>query len=91
MSNQFGAIIKAAKGEATADEKKAAKKPRKRAAEKKTVAAPTTKANGRDVNLTIKVSELRRRHWSAEAKRAGVTITEVICEALSDKFGEPST
>jgi hypothetical protein len=44
----------------------------------------------KDVNLSIKVLESRRRHWAAEAKRRGVTLTEVICEALSKKFGEPS-
>lgn len=42
-----------------------------------------------DVNLSIKVSSSRRRHWAAEAKRKGVTLTAVIIEALSSKFGEP--
>ena len=43
-----------------------------------------------DVNLTVKVPKSRRMHWAAEAKRAGVTLTEVICEALSKRFGEPT-
>ena len=43
-----------------------------------------------DVNLTVKVPRSRRMHWAAEAKRSGVTLTEVICEALSKRFGEPS-
>ncbi|HEX8001042.1 MAG TPA: hypothetical protein VF528_21850 [Pyrinomonadaceae bacterium] len=42
-----------------------------------------------DVNLSIKVSAARRRHWAAEAKRKGITLTAVIIEALSGKFGEP--
>lgn len=42
-----------------------------------------------DVNLSIKVAAIRRRHWAAEAKRQGVTLTAAITEALSKKFGEP--
>jgi hypothetical protein len=42
-----------------------------------------------DVNLSIKVAAARRRHWAAEAKRQGVTLTAAITEALSKKFGEP--
>jgi hypothetical protein len=42
-----------------------------------------------DVNLSVKVAAARRRHWAAEAKRQGVTLTAVITEALSAKFGEP--
>lgn len=42
-----------------------------------------------DVNLSIKVAATRRRHWAAEAKRQGTTLTAVITEALSEKFGEP--
>jgi hypothetical protein len=42
-----------------------------------------------DVNLSIKVKVARRRHWAAEAKRRGTTLTAVITEALSERFGEP--
>jgi len=42
-----------------------------------------------DVNLSIKVAAARRRHWAAEAKRQGTTLTAAITEALSSKFGEP--
>lgn len=42
-----------------------------------------------DVNLSIKVAAARRRHWAAEAKRQGTTLTAAITEALSQKFGEP--
>jgi hypothetical protein len=41
------------------------------------------------VNLSIKVSVSRRRHWAAEAKRQGTTLTAVITSALSERFGEP--
>lgn len=42
-----------------------------------------------EVNLSIKVAAARRRHWAAEAKRQGTTLTASITEALSEKFGEP--
>jgi hypothetical protein len=42
-----------------------------------------------DVNLSIKVPLSLRRHWSAEAKRQGVTLTSVIIAALREEFGEP--
>jgi hypothetical protein len=54
-----------------------------------------TPENGRlgqaepDVNLSIKVNAARRRHWAAEAKRRGTTLTAAITEALSERFGEP--
>ena len=42
-----------------------------------------------EVNLSIKVSKKRRQHWAAEAKRSGTTLTAVVMEALSSRFGEP--
>lgn len=42
-----------------------------------------------DVNLSIKVSKKRRQHWAAEAKRHGTTLTAVVVDALSSRFGEP--
>jgi hypothetical protein len=42
-----------------------------------------------EVNLSIKVAKVRRQHWAAEAKRQGTSLTAVIIEALSTKFGEP--
>ena len=41
------------------------------------------------VNLCIKVPESLRRHWAAEAKRQGVTMTEVMAAALEARFGKP--
>lgn len=43
----------------------------------------------RQVNLGIKIAESRRRFWVGQAKLQGVTISEVIIEALSKRFGEP--
>lgn len=43
----------------------------------------------KEVNLCAKVPELWRRHWAAESKRQGVTMTEVIVEAMEARFGRP--
>lgn len=56
---------------------------------KKTRKPDNVVASEPDVNLSIKVAAARRRHWAAEAKRQGVTLTAAITEALSQKFGEP--
>jgi predicted HicB family RNase H-like nuclease len=42
-----------------------------------------------EVNLCVKVPVSLRRHWAAEAKRQGITMTAVIIEALEAKFGKP--
>jgi len=49
----------------------------------------TAKVSEPEVNLSIKVAAARRRHWAAEAKRQGTTLTATITDALSAKFGEP--
>lgn len=49
----------------------------------------TSKPDEKMVNLCVKVPESLRRHWAAESKRSGVTMTDVIVEALSQKFGLP--
>lgn len=41
------------------------------------------------VNLCVKVPLSLRRHWASESKRLGVSMTEVIINALKEKFGEP--
>ena len=42
-----------------------------------------------EVNLCVKVPLKLRRHWAAEAKRQGTTMTAAIVEALEVKFGRP--
>lgn len=42
-----------------------------------------------EVNLCVKVPLSLRRHWAAEAKRQGTTMTAAIVEALEAKFGKP--
>jgi len=73
--SKYGALIK----EARKPDNQIARKPE---TGKGTVSEP-------DVNLSIKVAATRRRHWAAEAKRQGVTLTAAITEALSQRFGEP--
>ena len=41
------------------------------------------------VNLCVKVPLTQRRYWMARAKEQGITVTSVIVEALSQKFGKP--
>jgi hypothetical protein len=73
--SKYGALIKEARKQGT-------KTPKKQETEQGTDL-------GEDVNLSIKVAKSRRQHWAAEAKRQGTSLTAVIIEALSTKFGEP--
>ncbi|MBN3946406.1 MAG: hypothetical protein HWQ38_07905 [Nostoc sp. NMS7] len=41
------------------------------------------------VNLCVKVPISQRRYWMSKAKEKGITVTSVIVEALTQKFGEP--
>jgi hypothetical protein len=49
----------------------------------------TDEAAEPEVNLCVKVPVSLRRHWAAESKRTGVTMTSVIIEALTAQFGKP--
>lgn len=40
-------------------------------------------------NLCVKVPESWRRHWAAQAKLTGRTMTDVMVEALKTEFGMP--
>jgi hypothetical protein len=40
-------------------------------------------------NLCVKVPESWRRHWAAQAKLTGRTMTDVMVEALTGAFGLP--
>lgn len=76
--SKYGALIK----EARKQESQKTSKPALPTNESKNSKEP-------DVNLSIKVAAARRRHWAAEAKRRGITLTAAITEALSERFGEP--
>lgn len=43
----------------------------------------------KQVNLCVKVPESLRRHWAIQAKIHGVTMTAVMVEALTERFGKP--
>lgn len=43
----------------------------------------------KQVNLCVKVPESLRRHWAIQAKIQGVTMTAVMVEALTERFGKP--
>ncbi len=75
--SKYGAIIEKAR------------KPENQKTRKPINSKEGAKEAGREVNLSIKVSEFRRRHWAAESKRQGITLTAAITEALSKRFGEP--
>ena len=103
--SKFGAIIEQAKSQnAGKPESRKTIKPERKSAGKtenqkagkqeyqnagKKENQKTEKVAVRDVNLSIKVPESRRRHWVSEAKRQGTSLTAVILESLSKRFGEP--
>jgi hypothetical protein len=74
--SKYGALIKEAR-------KHDSKKTKRQETEQSDV------SEGEEVNLSIKVMKARRQHWVAEAKRQGTSLTAVITEALSARFGEP--
>jgi len=80
--SKYTGIISAAKDEATNQENglPANHKTSKLAGQSETI---------EEVNLTVKVAKKRRQHWTAEAKRQGTSVTSVVLEALSNRFGEP--
>jgi len=50
---------------------------------------PEQESKEQFVNLCIKVPLSQRRYWMSKAKEQGITVTSVIVEALTKKFGEP--
>ena len=81
MSGKFGDIIGKAKETSKPDNQKSGKQKN----QKQVVTTEPEKM----VNLCVKVPKSLRQHWAAEAKRQGITMTEVITEALNQKFGKP--
>lgn len=41
------------------------------------------------VNITIKVPRKFRQYWTGQCKLEGLTMTEVLVEALEERFGKP--
>jgi hypothetical protein len=46
--------------------------------------------NNAPVNITIKVPRKSRQYWTSQCKLAGLTMTEVLLEALEERFGKPN-
>lgn len=85
---KFGDLIqKARETENQKEVKPEIKKTRK--PETKNSGKPERASDEEMVNLGVKVSLSRRRHWAAESKRKGKSMTDVIIRALVEEFGEP--
>ena len=82
--SKYGALIKEAKNQNT--EKPESKKTRK--PERQAVSIKKVEMEEREVNLSIKVPESKRRHWVSEAKKQGTSLTAVIIESLNNRFGD---
>ncbi len=52
--------------------------------------AVNTDLDNKPVNITIKVPRKSRQYWTSQCKLAGVTMTEVLVEALVERFGKPN-
>lgn len=50
---------------------------------------PDDQPEEKRVNLCVKVPESWRKHWAIQAKIQDVTMTEIMVEALTEKFGLP--
>jgi hypothetical protein len=97
---KYGNLIQQAKADAPELENQKANKPKNQTARKPvskkariTENQKTRKQESQDagelVNLGVKVPLSWRRHWAAESKRQGVSMTEIIVAALIAEFGKP--
>ncbi len=50
---------------------------------------PASPDGEKAVNITIKVPRKSRQYWTSQCKLEGVTMTEVLVEALIERFGAP--
>jgi hypothetical protein len=50
---------------------------------------PDNQIEEKRVNLCVKVPESWRKHWAIQAKVQDVTMTDVMVEALTARFGLP--
>jgi hypothetical protein len=97
---KYGNLIQQAKAEGSElenqnDRKPESKKTRKpiskkaRMTENQKTRKQESHQSGELVNLGVKVPLPWRRHWAAESKRQGVSMTEIIVAALIAEFGKP--
>lgn len=92
QGSKYGALIKQAKQLRPDDQ--ATREP-----DNQITGQPASQATGqpeldsqvkeKQVNLCVKVPESLRRHWVIQAKIQDITMTDVMVEALTQKFGLP--
>jgi hypothetical protein len=82
---KYGDLIK----QARQPEDQETRKPDNQKIESKTTRQPEAEPVEEMVNLCVKVPKRYRSHWAAESKRHDVTMTDVMVEALTAKFGLP--
>lgn len=92
--SKFGSLISQAKGQLIDDvgslkDATSSKGKSDKSGSNKTGKPENQIIEEKSVNLSIKVPEYLRRHWVAEAKRKGTSITAEVMEALNKKFGMP--
>lgn len=82
--SKYGDLIEQAKNQNTGKpESKKTRKP-----ENLSQVKMTENSDVKEVNLSIKVPEFKRRHWVSEAKKQGTSLTAVIIESLNRRFDD---
>jgi len=84
QGGKYGSLIRQAKQSKPDDQ--TTSKPDSQMASQPEVKNPVEEKR---VNLCVKVPESWRKHWAIQAKIQDVTMTDVMVEALSQKFGLP--
>lgn len=84
QGGKYGALIKQAKQSKPEDQ--ITSKPDSQIASQP---EPDSQVKERQVNLCVKVPESWRKHWAIQAKVQDITMTDVMVEALTQKFGLP--
>ena len=85
MSGKFGDLIRKAREPEQPEDQNTGKPEDQKTSQEASLVVEKEK----DVNLSIKVPESLRRHWAAESKRLGISMTSAITQALTEKFGTP--
>ena len=84
QGSKYGALIKQAKQPKPDDQ--IASKPDSQVTGQP---EPDSQIKEKPVNLCVKVPESWRKHWAIQAKIQEITMTDVMVEALTQKFGLP--
>jgi predicted HicB family RNase H-like nuclease len=89
IKSKYGALIQKAREQENQESVKPDNQITSEPENKKASEPEVEPVKEKEVNLCVKVPESLRRHWAAESKREGITMTEVIVQALEDRFGRP--